>query len=166
MRLILLIILIFDINNGFCQGLDENLKVLTYIKGCHGSCNFGYADSSNINNCGSEKDSIIDIVNIFRVNGDYYKNGKLINKLKADSLLVFIKNKKEQIKKLLDDVSSERKAKFVPPQATCFEFEEFQFYINGIFISYMILDNDKNESGSYLNKKDIELFNNLKELIK
>ena len=62
----------FIINNTYSQDLRGTLKLLTYIKGCHGSCHYSYADNSKIENCGLEKDSIIEIINVFRVNGELY----------------------------------------------------------------------------------------------
>ena len=166
MRLLLILIFILTLNNAFSQDLHGTLKVLTYIKGCHGSCNYSYSDYSKITNCGIEKDSIIEIINIFRVNGDYYINGKMITAQRADTLLSFLKIKKKQIMRLLNIVSNEKNAEFIPPRATCFEFEEYQFYLDKSLFSFMILNNDKSENGSYLKSTDIEIFEQLKKMIK
>jgi len=166
MRLFISLILMFILNNTYSQDLRGTLKLLTYIKGCHGSCNYSYADYSKIENCGLEKDSIIEIINVFRVNGELYINGRLITKQKADTLESFLKNKSVQIMKLVTDVTIEKNAQFIPPRATCFEFEEFQIYQDKSLISCIILNDDKNENGSFLRQEDIEIFKTLKKIIK
>ena len=155
-----------SINKSYSQDLHGGLKVLTYIKGCHGSCSYSFSDFSDINNCGIEKDSIIEVLNVFRVTGAYYVNGKLITPNKADTLLNFIDNNKSKIIDLVNNVLVENNAEFIPPDASCFEFEEYQFYMDKSLISYIVIDGDKNENGAFLRNKDLEIFDKLKALIK
>ena len=162
---LLLIISIYTNIDSYSQDLSGNLKVFSYIKGCHGNCNFSYEDYSDINNCGSEKDSIIEVINIFEVNGNYYINGKFITQDKAVELLSFIDINKAKIVKLLKEIMIENNAEFIPPKATCFQFEEYQFFIDKALNSYIILDGDKNENGSILKSGDLEIFKQLNTLI-
>ena len=165
-NIIIIALIILSINKSYSQDLHGSLKVLTYIKGCHGSCNYSYSDFSDINNCGTEKDSIIEVINVFRITGAYYINGKLISSNKADTLLNFINTNKSKIIDLANNVIIENNAEFIPPDASCFEFEEYQFYMDKYLISFIVIDGDKNENGSFLKNKDLEIFDNLKTLIK
>lgn len=166
MRLIILSILFFIVGESFSQDLRGSLKVLTYIRGCHGNCEYSYADYSDIDNCGVQKDSIIEIVNVFSVNGELFINDKLTSKQDRDSLMHFIKTRNSKISELVKDVIDEKNAEFIPPRASCFEFEEYQIYMDTKVISYIILNGELNENGSLLQQGDIENFERLKKIIK
>ena len=163
---LILAISIFTIDNSYSQDLHGNLKVFSYIKGCHGNCIYSYADYSDINDCGSEKDSIIEVINIFNINGAYYANGKLLTQHKANLLLDIIETNKIRIVELLENIETENNAEFIPPMASCFQFEEYQFYIDKALISYIVLDGDKNENGSFLKSEDVKIFDQLKTMLK
>jgi|GEM_PF-5448276 hypothetical protein len=163
---LILAISIFAIENSYSQDLHGNLKVFSYIKGCHGTCNYSYADYSDINDCGSEKDSIIEVINIFKINGAYYANGKLLTQHRANLLLDIIETNKIRIGELLKNIATENNAEFIPPMASCFQFEEYQFYIDKALISYIVLDGDKNGNGSLLKSEDVKIFDQLKTMLK
>src|SRR5512133_2189268 len=113
MRQILALILaisVFAIDNSYSQDLHGNLKVFSYIKGCHGNCNYSFGDYFDINDCGSEKDSIIEVINIFKINGAYYANGKILTQHKANMLLDFIETNKIRIVELLENITTENNA--------------------------------------------------------
>jgi hypothetical protein len=163
---LIIAISIFGIYNSYSQDLHGNLKVFSYMKGYHGNHNYSYADHSDMNDCGSEKDSIVEVINIFKINGAYYENGKVLPQYKASMLLDFIEKSKPRIAELLENVATENSAEFIPPMASCFQFEEYQFYFDKSLFSYIILDGDKNENGSFLKCKDLEIFDQLKTMIK
>jgi hypothetical protein len=138
---------------------------LTYRHGCHGNCNFSIDDS-----CGLAKDSTIELIEITKFRGTYFKNGKLLLKQKADSLNLIISDNIGIIKKLIADISNEKQYKFIPPYPKCYEFEEFKINYKGEFFNLKILihveDGITNANGCFLHGKEIEFYVKLVENIK
>ena len=80
--------------------------------------------------------------------------------------LDIIETNKIRIVELLENIETENNAEFIPPMASCFQFEEYQFYIDKALISYIVLDGDKNGNGSLLKSEDVKIFDQLKTMLK
>jgi len=166
MRISSVLIFLFIIVCLYSQNKVE--KILTYRHGCHGNCITSYDDS-----CDCGKDTIIELITINRIDGKYYKNDTLFDKQKADSLRFFVDSKIEIIEKLITDIESAKKLKFVPPYPWCIEFEEYTIYKKNKLIRYEVftlpedkMSNHMNETFTSLKDNENAIFNKINTIIK
>lgn len=159
MRLVLHLILFLITIESYCQ--DKPIQILTYRHGCHGNCDFSYNDS-----CGLRKDSIIEIIKIVKLNNKYYQNGKLIDNQKLDSLEIFITNNLTIIKGLVTDIKEYSHATFIPPDASCFEFEEYTIHKNDKVYFYKLLNKELSKFGYFIHDNELDFFRRLNKFIK
>jgi len=139
----------------------EYESILTYKHGCHGSYKFSYNDS-----CATSTDTLIEVINITKNNGIFYKNDILLSKQKSDSLNAFLQKNVIEIKRLKTELENELNSKFVAPKPKCFEFEEYQINSSVESITYTLLNLEMNELGIFLHSTEIGLFKELNGLIK
>jgi hypothetical protein len=123
----------------------------------------------NYDSCGLTKDTVFDLIEISKVSGKYYNNGKLISKQKADSLNYLIDSNFASIEKLAQKVEYDKTLKFVPPFPGCCDYEDYTIFKNKKKVHFSVFHEEPgshDETWTELDAKTIEMFREISNKIK